>query len=97
MCISRPASELGYMRFYVCTRTSIYLLRARWHLQGSVKRQPLVCIRRRTSDDVDELVRDRGLATTVVLELQTANHLAGVLGGVLHGVATEFKSVWGSH
>ena len=41
-----------------------------------------------TSDDVDELVRDGGLATTVVLHLERADHVRRVLRRVVHGVAT---------
>ena len=42
-----------------------------------------------TSDDVDELVRDGGLATTVVLHRQTADHVGRVLRRVVHGVAAR--------
>ena len=42
----------------------------------------------RTSDNVDELVRDGGLATTVVLQRQTVDHVTSVLRRVVHGVAT---------
>lgn len=51
------------------------------------------CLRRLkgtgTCDDVDELVRDGGLTTTVVFELQIRDHVASVLGGVVHGVAAK--------
>lgn len=39
-----------------------------------------------TSDDIDELVGDSGLATTVVLHLQAGDHVGGVLGCVIHGL-----------
>ena len=42
-----------------------------------------------TSDDVDELVGDGSLATTVVLHLQRGDHVAGILGRVVHGVTTR--------
>ena len=39
-----------------------------------------------TRDNIDELVGDSGLATTVVLHLEGSNHVGGVLGGVVHGL-----------
>jgi hypothetical protein len=40
-----------------------------------------------TSDDLDELTGNDGLASTVEQNLELGDHLAGVLGGVVHGVA----------
>ena len=39
-----------------------------------------------TSNDIDQLVGDSGLATTVVLHLEAGNHVGGVLGCVVHGL-----------
>ena len=36
-------------------------------------------------NDIDKLVGDDCLTTSVVLELQRANHVTGVVGSVLHG------------
>ena len=41
-----------------------------------------------TSDDIHQLVCNSSLATTVVLELQAADHVTGVLGCVVHSVST---------
>ena len=38
-----------------------------------------------TGDNLDQLVGNDGLASTVVENLELANHLTGVLGGVLWG------------
>ena len=43
----------------------------------------------RTSDDIDQLVRDGGLATTVVLHGQPIDHVRRVLRCVVHSVTTE--------
>lgn len=40
-----------------------------------------------TGDDVDEVVGDGGLSTAVVDHVEVGDHVAGVLGGVVHGVA----------
>jgi hypothetical protein len=40
-----------------------------------------------TSDNLDELAGNDGLASTVEQNLELGDHLAGVLGGVVHGVA----------
>lgn len=47
--------------------------------------------REHTSDDVDKLVRDSGLATTVVLHLEGANHVRSVLRRIVHSVATVYE------
>ena len=39
-----------------------------------------------TSDNLDELTGNDGLASTVEQNLELGDHLAGVLGGVVHGV-----------
>ena len=41
-----------------------------------------------TGNDIDELVGDRSLTSTVVLELQTVDHVTSVLGRVVHSIAT---------
>lgn len=41
-----------------------------------------------TSDDLDQLAGNDGLASAVEQNLELVDHLAGVLGGVVHGVAT---------
>ena len=41
-----------------------------------------------TSDNLDELTGNDGLASTVEENLELGDHLTGVLGGVVHGVAT---------
>lgn len=48
-----------------------------------------------TGNDIDELVGDRGLTATVVLELQVVDHVSSVLGRVVHGVATRTAGVSG--
>ena len=52
-----------------------------------------------TRDDFDQLARDDGLASSVEKDLVLADHLAGVLGGVLfHGesvVGTRWYKGWG--
>jgi hypothetical protein len=40
-----------------------------------------------TSDNLDELAGNNGLASAVEQNLELGDHLAGVLGGVVHGVA----------
>ena len=40
-----------------------------------------------TSNNLDELTGNDGLASTVEQNLELGDHLAGVLGGVVHGVA----------
>jgi hypothetical protein len=40
-----------------------------------------------TSDNLDELTGNDGLASTVEQNLELGDHLAGVLGSVVHGVA----------
>jgi hypothetical protein len=42
-----------------------------------------------TSDNLDELAGNDGLASTVEQNLELGDHLTGVLGGVVHGVATS--------
>lgn len=41
-----------------------------------------------TGDNLDQLAGDDGLASAVEQNLELVDHLAGVLGGVVHGVAT---------
>jgi hypothetical protein len=41
-----------------------------------------------TSDNLDQLAGNDGLASAVEQNLELVDHLAGVLGGVVHGVAT---------
>jgi hypothetical protein len=43
--------------------------------------------RRRTSDNLDQLAGDDGLSGAVEQDLELIDHVAGVLGGVVHGVA----------
>lgn len=45
--------------------------------------------RRRTRDNVDKLVGNDSLATTVVLQLQRANHVVGVTRSIVHGRTTS--------
>jgi len=45
--------------------------------------------RRRTGDDIDQLIGDGSLATPIVLHLEGANHVLCVLGGVVHCVAAR--------
>jgi hypothetical protein len=40
-----------------------------------------------TSDNLDELTGNDGLTSTVEQNLELGDHLTGVLGGVVHGVA----------
>ena len=47
--------------------------------------QPLVLGSSRTSNDLDKFASNDGLTSTVVENLELANHLTGVLGGVLWG------------
>ena len=42
---------------------------------------------KRTSDNIHQLIRDGSLATTVVLHLEGPNHVACILGRVIHGVS----------
>jgi hypothetical protein len=42
-----------------------------------------------TSDNLDQLAGNDGLASAVEQNLELVDHLAGVLGGVVHGVATS--------
>ena len=51
---------------------------------------------RHTGDDVDQLVGDGGLATTVVLHGQTVDHVRRVLRRVIHGIPTTAISAYGS-
>jgi hypothetical protein len=41
-----------------------------------------------TGDDIDELVRNSSLTTTVVLQLQVADHVSCVLGCIIHSVSS---------
>ena len=41
-----------------------------------------------TGDNLDQLAGNDGLASAVEQNLELVDHLAGVLGGVVHGVAT---------
>ena len=50
----------------------------------------------RTSDDIDQLVRDGGLATTVVLHGPPVDHVRRVLGRVVHGIPTTAISAYDS-
>ena len=43
----------------------------------------------RTSDNLDELAGNDGLTSAVVQNLELVDHVAGVLGGVVHGVLTR--------
>ena len=38
-----------------------------------------------TRDNLNQLGGDSGLAGSVILQVELAEHLAGILGGVLHG------------
>lgn len=70
-----PAPHLPH---YNCTSTcsDIFRLRRLHLLLGSGG----------TSDNLDELTSNDGLASTVEQNLELGDHLAGVLGGVVHGV-----------
>lgn len=41
-----------------------------------------------SSNDIDKLVGDCSLTTTVVLELQVANHIASILRCVVHSISS---------
>lgn len=43
----------------------------------------------RTSNDLDKFASNDGLTCSVVQNLKLVNHLASVLGGVVHGVLTR--------
>lgn len=43
----------------------------------------------RTSDDLDQLARDDSLTCSVEEDGELANHVAGVLGRVLHGISSS--------
>lgn len=43
---------------------------------------------RRTGNDVNKFTSNGGLATTIVLHLEGANHVTGVLGRVVHGITS---------
>lgn len=51
----------------------------------------LLHIRRssRTRNDLHQLARDDSLSRPVVQDLELVDHVAGVLGGVVHGVAAR--------
>jgi hypothetical protein len=42
-----------------------------------------------TSDNLDELAGNDGLASTVEQNLELGDHLTSILGGVVHGVTTS--------
>ncbi|KAJ8611823.1 hypothetical protein MRB53_037736 [Persea americana] len=42
-----------------------------------------------TSDDFDQLTSDDSLSRSVVQNLESVDHVAGVLGGIVHGVAAR--------
>lgn len=48
-----------------------------------------------TSDNLDQFSSNDSLSCSVVQDLELVNHVSGVLGGVVHGVATsgDFTSV----
>jgi hypothetical protein len=58
------------------------------HSRQSSHRHNSQKVTERTSNNIDKLVRDGGLATTVVLHLQTGDHVTSVLRGIVHGIAT---------
>ena len=57
------------------------------HLSVSVACSVSLFERRGAADDLGDLLRDRGLAHPVVGARKAFEHVAGVVGGVLHGRA----------
>lgn len=42
-----------------------------------------------TSNNIHQLISNGRLSSTVILHLEGANHVRGVLGGIVHGIATR--------
>jgi hypothetical protein len=80
-----------YMRHYSIPPTSNGPLKAHLHLKTRVSKWPHGTKRmgQLTGNDINQLVGNGGLATTVVLHLERANHVRSVLRRVVHGIATR--------
>lgn len=49
----------------------------------------LFCRRRSTSDNFDQLASNDSLSSSVKENLESVDHVASILGGVIHGVTTS--------